>query len=66
MFDAMDNLRLLGNDATHVKARLYDNIGPDEAALAIELTQEILRAVYQLQSLTDRLRDAQGDSDDPT
>jgi hypothetical protein len=56
LLDAADELRLLGNDAAHVKAKNYDAIGKDEASLAIELAKELLKAVYQYTSLVDRLK----------
>jgi Domain of unknown function (DUF4145) len=56
LLDAADELRLLGNDAAHVEAKAYDAIGPDEAALAIELAKELLKAVYQYASLVAKLK----------
>lgn len=47
LFNAMDDIRLLGNDAAHVEAKVYEEIGPDEIETAIELTKEILKAAYQ-------------------
>jgi hypothetical protein len=35
LLDGLNELRLLGNDATHVEARLYDDIGKEEAELAL-------------------------------
>lgn len=56
LLDAADELRLLGNDAAHIKAKNYDGIGKDEAALAIELAKELLKAVYQYTSLVSKLK----------
>lgn len=56
LFEAMSELKSLGNDAAHVEARAYDNIGKDEAADSIELAKEILKAIYQLQGLVGRLQ----------
>jgi hypothetical protein len=53
---AADELRLLGNDAAHVESKDYDTIGKDEAALAIELAKELLKAVYQYTSLLCKLK----------
>lgn len=55
-FDAMMELKLLGNDATHVEARDYDDIGRSEASDALELVKEVLKALYQLQSIVGRLQ----------
>jgi hypothetical protein len=56
LFDAMHELKALGNDATHIKAKAYDNIGKEEASDSIELAKEILKALYQFQSLLARLQ----------
>lgn len=56
LFEAMDELRLLGNDAAHVEAKVYDSIGESEVDLGLALTKEILKAVYQLDDLVTRLR----------
>jgi hypothetical protein len=56
LLDAADELRLLGNDAAHIEAKTYDEIGKSESELAVELAKELLKAVYQYQSLVDRLR----------
>lgn len=53
---AADELRILGNDAAHVEAKNYDDIGSEEATLAIDLAKELLKAVYQYSSLVDRLK----------
>ena len=56
LFDALDELRLLGNDAAHIEAKTYDSVGEDEVVVGIELTKEILKAVYQMDALLGRLR----------
>jgi hypothetical protein len=56
LLDAADQLRILGNDAAHVEAKEYDNIGSDEAQLAIELAKELLKAVYQYTALVNKLK----------
>jgi hypothetical protein len=56
LLDALDDLRLLGNDAAHIEAKTYNSVGNDEITIAIELTKEILKGVYQLDNLLDRLR----------
>ena len=57
LFDAMGELKALGNDAAHIKAMTYNTIGMEEAADSIALTKEILKARYQLKGLVKRLRD---------
>lgn len=56
LLQALDDLRLLGNDAAHIEAKTYDAIGKEELSIAIELTKEILKAVYQLDGLLVRLK----------
>lgn len=56
LLDAMFELKALGNDAAHVEAKVYDDIDEDEARLGIGVAKEILKGVYQLQSLVDQLR----------
>lgn len=56
LFEALDELRLLGNDAAHIESKEYDQIGQDEVAVAIELTKEILKSVYQMDTLVEKLR----------
>ncbi|MDT7529585.1 DUF4145 domain-containing protein [Sphingopyxis sp. SE2] len=48
---AMDELRLLGNDAAHVEAATYDKVGAQEAAVAVMLAKEIVKAGYQYDKL---------------
>lgn len=56
LFDAMDELKALGNDAAHIEAKTYSSIDKEEAELSIQLAQEIVRARYQHKNLVDRLR----------
>lgn len=56
LFDAMDHLRLLGNDAAHIEARSYNDVGRDEVQAGIELAKEIIKAVYQYKGLLGKLR----------
>ncbi len=56
LFDAMGELKALGNDAAHVKATTYNTIGMEEAEDSVALAKEILKARYQLKGLVERLR----------
>lgn len=56
LMDGLDDLRLLGNDAAHIESKEYDNVGPEEVEIALEVTKEILKAVYQYSSLLGKLR----------
>jgi hypothetical protein len=53
----MDDLRLLGNDAAHIEAQTFKEIGQKEIEVSIDFTKEILKAVYQYDSLLKKLRD---------
>jgi hypothetical protein len=55
LFDALDHLRLLGNDAAHIEAKSYDEVGKEEVAAGIDLTKEIIKATYQYKTLVQRL-----------
>jgi hypothetical protein len=52
----IDELRLLGNDAAHIKAQTYNEVGKEEVELAIEVVKTLLLGVYQTASLVERLR----------
>ncbi|WFU09098.1 DUF4145 domain-containing protein [Rhizobium sp. CB3090] len=56
LLEAADELRVLGNDAAHIEAKDYDAIGPKESEIAIELTKELLKAVYQYDDLVAKLK----------
>jgi hypothetical protein len=55
LFTAMQNLRILGNDAAHVESKDFEQIGDEELIVAIDLAKEILKAIYQLDSIVNRL-----------
>lgn len=56
LLDAMNELRILGNDAAHVEAKEYATISDVEVTVAIQFTKEILKSLYQYSSLLDKLR----------
>lgn len=56
LFDALHELRVLGNDAAHIESKDFDSIGEEEVSIAIEITKEILKSVYQMESLVNRLK----------
>jgi hypothetical protein len=55
LLDGMTHVRLLGNDAAHVESRDFENVGRDEVEAAIDLTKELLKAIFQYKRLADRL-----------
>jgi hypothetical protein len=56
LIEAMDELRLLGNDAAHIEAKTFEQVGKDEIEISIEFAKEILKATYQYESLLGKLR----------
>jgi len=56
LLDAMNELRLLGNDAAHVESQEYNAVGQEEVGVAIAVSKEILKGVYQYASLVTQLR----------
>jgi len=56
LLDGLDDIRLLGNDAAHIEAQAYEQVGKDEVEIGIEFAKEVLKAVYQYQALLARLR----------
>lgn len=61
LVEAMNELRLLGNDAAHIEARTFEEVGVNEIQISIEFTKEILKAIYQYESLLGRLRSLKRD-----
>ena len=55
MFDALHDLRLLGNDAAHVELSDFDGIDREKVEVAIDIGKEILKAAYQYKSIMGRL-----------
>ena len=56
LIEGMDELRLLGNDAAHIEANTFEEIGKNEIEISIEFTKEILKASYQYEDLLTKLR----------
>lgn len=56
LIDGMNDLRLLGNDAAHIEATTFNDIGKDEIEISLEFTKEILKAVYQYESLLQKMK----------
>jgi hypothetical protein len=56
LLKAADHLRLLGNDAAHIEAKAYQEVGEQEAKIAIGLAKELLKAVYQYKGLLAELQ----------
>ena len=57
LFDAMDELSLLGDDAAHIEANTFAQISSQELDVAIEFTIQFLKALYQYSSLLSKMRE---------
>lgn len=55
MFDALHDLRLLGNDAAHVELSDFNAINKEKVEVALDIGKEILKAAYQYKSIMGRL-----------
>ncbi len=49
-------LKILGNDAAHVEAAAYMNIGKEEVEIALDVCKKILESVYQHSALVRKLK----------
>jgi len=56
LLQALDDIRLLGNDAAHVESQDYNQVGKEEVEIAVEFAKEVLKAVYQYSGLLNRLK----------
>lgn len=56
LFNGIDELRLLGNDAAHVESKSFNHIGKEEIYVGIQFTIEILKASYQYKQLLEKLQ----------
>ena len=55
LLDAVATMKLLGQNAAYVRAKDYNVVEKEEVELAIELTKDLLRNVYQYVGLVARL-----------
>ena len=56
LLNGMNELRLLGNDAAHIEAQTFSEIGKEEIEVSLEFAKEILKAVYQYENLLQKLK----------
>jgi hypothetical protein len=56
LMEAMNELRLLGNDAAHIEAQTFSSISKRELDIAIEFAKEIIKGLYQYSSLLEKIR----------
>ncbi|MBQ9575619.1 MAG: DUF4145 domain-containing protein [Muribaculaceae bacterium] len=54
--EGMDMLRILGNNAAHVRLTDFDSISEKELSVSIQFTKEVLKSVYQFDKLLSALR----------
>lgn len=56
LLTALDDLRLLGNDAAHLESQVYNDVGQAEVEAGIAVAKEVLKAVFQYSELVKQLR----------
>jgi len=56
LFDGLDLIRLLGNDAAHVESKEFSEISVAQLDVAIEFTKEIIKSIYQYESLLNKFK----------
>lgn len=56
LIEALDDLRLLGNDAAHIESQTFQNVSKQELDVAIEITIEILKGLYQYSELLGKIK----------
>jgi hypothetical protein len=56
LVQGLTEVRLLGNDAAHLKSREYDQVGKDEVEIAMKITKLVLQAIYQLDDIVAQLQ----------
>lgn len=57
LVDGMHRIRFLGNDAAHVEAKEYSDIGDAEVGLALKVVVKLLDHLYQNQELVRQLKE---------
>ena len=61
LIDGMRSLRMLGEEAANVESVVFSRVTGEEVEVAIEVTKEIMKAIYQYDQLLKRLRGFRGD-----
>jgi hypothetical protein len=56
LFDGIDDLRLLGNDAAHLESQEFNKVDKEEVEVSLEFTKEVLKARYQYASLLEKIK----------
>ena len=56
LLSGLEYIRLLGNDAAHIESKTFADISPNELDVTIEVIKEVLKALYQHQSLINKLQ----------
>jgi Domain of unknown function (DUF4145) len=56
LFEAMHDIRFLGNDAVHIELKWFDDVGKEELLVAIKITKKIIEAIYQSEDLVNELK----------
>lgn len=56
VYEALDELRLFGNDAAHLELKHFNTVGPEECEDAIKITRLLVDAFFHFKSFTEGLR----------
>jgi Domain of unknown function (DUF4145) len=56
LLEALQDVRLLGNDAAHIEAKTYDDIGKAEVEASISVAHLVLANLFQTDLVVERLR----------
>ena len=56
LFIALNEVRLLGNDAAHIDSQAYEKVSQDEVESAILFAKEVLKGIYQYSNLLNRMQ----------
>jgi Domain of unknown function (DUF4145) len=56
LVEALQDVRLLGNDAAHIEAKTYDDIGKAEVEASIAVARLVLSNLFQTDLVVERLR----------
>lgn len=56
LYDALIELKALGNDAAHVRLDSFDHVGQKEVNLGIEIFKKVIDSFYQTEILLNELK----------
>lgn len=63
LLEGLQSLRLLGNDAAHITAKTYEQVGEGEVETAVDVVKLVLLTTYQYVGVIERLQALQKQGD---